>query len=129
VDFHLSAMEPAWNSRPPARLTEDAQGQATYGMAKLREDRTGLPCIVFIPRKDAARHEVRVKVAPGPRMRADQMRSYALGPFELVEGAGVPPAEERLLARRVAINPPVIVDDREGRIEYTGDAPDLLRSP
>ena len=50
----------------PARSTDDAQGQATYGTANLRKERTGLPCIVLISQKDAARHDDRVKVAPGP---------------------------------------------------------------
>lgn len=111
-----------------ARSTDDAQGQATYGMANLRKERTGLPCIVFISQKDAACHDVRVKVAPGPRMRADQMSSYALRPFKLVEGAGVPPDEERLLARWVEINLQVLVDYWDGRIEYTEDALALLTS-
>ena len=112
----------------PARSTDDAQGQATYGMANLRKERTGLPCIVFISQKDAARHDVRVKVAPGPRMRADQMSSYALRPLELVEGAGVPAGDERLLAAWVELNLQVLVDYWDGRIEYTEEALDLLRS-
>lgn len=110
----------------PARSTDDAQGQATYGMANPRRERTGLPCIVFISQKDGARHDVRVKVAPGPRTRPDQMSSYALRPFQLVEGEGVSAADERLLARWVEANLQVLVDYWDGRIEYTEDALDLL---
>lgn len=111
----------------PARPAGDAQGQATYGMANLRRERTGLPCIVFISQKDAARHDVRVRVAPGPRMRPDQMSSYALRPFSLAEGDGLSAADERLLARWVQVNVQVLVDYWDGRIEYTEDALDLLK--
>ena len=111
----------------PARSTDDAQGQATYGVANLRRERTGLPCIVFISQKDGARHDVRVKVAPGPRMRPDQMSSYALRPFALVEGDGMSAADERSLGRWSEVNLQVLVDYWDGRIEYTEDALDLLR--
>ena len=60
-------------------------------------------------------------------MRPDQMSSYALRPFELVEGGGMPAADERLLARWVEANLQVLVDCWDGRIAYTEDALDLLK--
>lgn len=76
---------------------------------------------------DAARHDVRGKVAPGPRMRADQMSSYALTPFKLVEGGGLSAADERLLSRWIEVNRQVLVDHWDGRIEFTEDVLDLLK--
>lgn len=107
---------------------DDAQGQATFGMANLRKERTGLPFIVFISQKDDARHDVRVKVAPGPRMRVAQMSSYSLRPFRLMEGGGLTPAEEALLERWLDRNLAVIVAYWDGDIEYTEDALEQLKS-
>ena len=109
-------------------LIAEAQGHATFGMANLRKERTGLPFIVFISQRDAARHDVRVKVAPGPKVRPDQMTSYALRPFRRVEGDGVTSAEEDLLRRWLDVNHAVIVDYWNGDIEYTEDAIDRLKA-
>ena len=54
------------------------------------------------------------------------MSSYALRPFKLVEGSGVPSGDERLLAAWVEMNLQVLVDHWDGRIEFTEDALDLL---
>ena len=106
---------------------DEAQGQATFGMANLRKGRTGLPFIVFISQKDGARHDVRVKVAPGPKMRVDQMSSYSLRPFRRVEGGGLTPAEEALLQQWLDRNLAVIVACWDGDIEYTEDALEQLK--
>ncbi len=111
-----------------APTADEAQGQATFGMANLRKERTGLPFIVFISQKDGARHDVRVKVAPGPKMRVDQMSSYSLRPFGLMEGSGLTSAEEALLQRWLDVNLAVVVAYWNGDIEYTEDALEQLKS-
>lgn len=105
----------------------ESQGQATYGMANLRKERTGLPFIVFISQKDGAKHDVRVKVSPAPKMRADQMSSYALRPYRLVEGPGLSSSDEALLQAWIGKNLSVLVDYWDGSIDYTEDAVDALK--
>ena len=100
----------------------EAQGQATFGMANLRMEKTGLPFIVFISQKNDALHDVRVKVSPAPRVRLEQMSSYALRPFRLTDGLGLVPSDEKLLRAWVDANFDVLVSYWDGRIEYTEDA-------
>lgn len=105
----------------------ESQGQATYGMANLRRERTGLPFIVFISQKDGAKHDVRVKVSPAPKVRVDQMRSYALRPYRLVEGPGLAASDEALLQAWIERNLSVLVAYGDGGVEYTEDAIDALQ--
>ena len=108
--------------------SQDAdQGQATFGMSNLRKERTGLPFIVFISQKDGAQHDVRVKVSPAPKVRTDQMSSYALRPYRLVDGPGLSSSEESLLGAWIEKNASVLVDYWDGTIEYTEDAVDRLK--
>ena len=109
-----------------AHSQDDAPGQATYGMANLRQRTTGLSFIVFISQRDAARHDVRVKVSPAPRVRVDQMGSYSVRPFEHKEGPRLTPSEERELEQWIAANQQVLVEYWDGDIEYTEDAIDRL---
>jgi hypothetical protein len=51
------------------RGAEDAAGQALFKMANLRPRRTGLPFAVFISQKGEVRHDVRVNLARGPKVR------------------------------------------------------------
>ena len=98
------------------------EGQATFGMANLRPERTGLPFIVFISQRDDARHAARVKVSPSPRVRADGMGSYALSPFAHKAGWRLTTADERALERWMALNGEVLRRYWDGDIEYTEDA-------
>jgi hypothetical protein len=63
------------------RRQKQIEGQATFGVASPRRERTGLPFIVFISQKDNARHAARVKVSPEPRVLKDEMGSYAVSPL------------------------------------------------
>lgn len=56
-------------------LDQAAAGQATYGVANLRPERSGPSFIVFISQRDDARHAARVKVSPAPRVKIDDMGS------------------------------------------------------
>src|SRR5437016_1072528 len=49
-------------------------------MANLRPERTGLPFVVFISQKGGARHDVRVKVAPGAKARPSEMVTVEVRP-------------------------------------------------
>jgi hypothetical protein len=49
------------------RFDGQVAGQATYGMANLRPEKTGLPFIVFISQKDDARNAAHVRFRRHPR--------------------------------------------------------------
>jgi hypothetical protein len=49
-----------------AQLIED---EDQFTMVNVRPELSGLPFIVWISEKGGARHDVRVKVSPGPRVR------------------------------------------------------------
>ena len=103
------------------------EGQATYGMANLRPDRTGLPFIVFVSQRDDARHAARVKVSPAPKVKSDEMGSYSVAPFAHRAGRALSSTEERALSVWVALNLDVIQRYWDGDIEFTEDAIALLR--
>lgn len=105
------------------RRTDEPQGQATFGMANLRSQRTGLPFIVFISQRD-----VRLKVSPNPKVRNAQMGSYALRPYRFVDGHRLSPSEERALEAWVEKNLDVLVRYWTGDIAYTEDALELLEA-
>jgi hypothetical protein len=113
------------NASPPT-LDSRVEGQATFGMANLRTERTGLPFIVFISQRDGAKHDVRVKVSPAPRVRPEEMSAYALRPFRRTGGPGLNAQEEQLLARWIERNMDVLIDCRDGTIEFTEDAMDRI---
>ena len=106
----------------PTSLEIEAQGQATFGMANLRSERTGLPFVVFISQKDGARHDVRVKVSASPKVRSDQMGSYAARPYRHTDGLRLNPSEEHLLGLWIEKNIDVLLQYWNGDIEYTEDA-------
>ena len=109
-------------------LDQRVEGQATYGTANLRSERTGLPFIVFISQRDDARHAARVKVSPNPKVAKDRMGSYSLSPFEHQAGARLSGAEERKLESWIALNLTVLEGYWDGAIECTEDALASLRS-
>ena len=77
---------------------EQAEGQTTYEMANLRPRMTGLPFFVWVSQKSGPRHDVRVKVAAGPKVVACEMGVYAVRPFGHVTGQLLDSEEEQLLA-------------------------------
>jgi hypothetical protein len=111
-----------------AGWAEQPAGQATFEMANLRPQRTGLPFVVFISQKANAPHDVRVKVSPGPKVSPSQMGSYALRPFRHVAGVQLTAAEEKQLEAWVGKNLQVLVEYWDGDIEYTEDALERLVS-
>jgi hypothetical protein len=105
------------------RRQQRIEGQATFGMANLRRERTGLPFIVFIARRDDAR----VKVSPEPRVLKDAMGSYAVSPFAHKAGPRLNAQDEKRLETWIGLNADVLRDYWDGVIAYTEDAFDRLR--
>src|SRR5438046_989242 len=83
VAKHQSLRETLKNSaakRKPVDAESAPAGQATYEMANLRPERTGLPFVVFISQRGGARHDIRVKVARGAKVRPSEMITVAIRP-------------------------------------------------
>lgn len=111
-----------------ANLVEDeADGQALFDMANLRPERTGLPFVVFISQKGGARHDVRVKVARGAKVRPSEMATVALRPKPRVIRGALDPDDLARLAEWIDLNKDVLIDYWNGDIEYTEDAISALR--
>src|SRR5260370_19778695 len=104
------------------------EGQALFDMANLRPERTGLPFVVFISQRGGARHDVRVKVAPGPRVRPSEMVTVAVRPSVRVVSGTLDPADLALLRRWIDLNQDILVKYWDGVIEYTEDAITALQS-
>ena len=97
-------------------------GQASYEMANLRPERTGLPFVVFISQKGGARHDVRVKVARGAKARSSEMVTVAIRPAVRVIRGALDPRDLALLTRWIDLNRDILIKYWDGDIEYTEDA-------
>src|SRR3954469_1450346 len=65
----------------------DTDSELLFEMANLSPKRTGLPFVVWISPRGNARHDIRVKVSPGPRAVPSEMVSIAIRPdVYVVEG-------------------------------------------
>ena len=65
----------------------DVVEESFYEVANLFPRHTGLPFVVWISVRGGARHDVRVKVAPGPKAQSSDMVSVGLRPdVHVVEG-------------------------------------------
>jgi hypothetical protein len=91
-------------------------------MANLRPERTGLPFVVFISQKGDARHDVRVKVAPGAKIRPSEMVTVAIRPSVRVVRGALDPRDLALLTRWIDLNRNTLIEYWNGDIEYTEDA-------
>ena len=105
----------------------EAEGQALFEMANLRPERTGLPFVVFISQKCGARHDVRVKVACGAKVRPSEMVMVAVRPVVRMVRGKLDTHDLNLLTRWIELNRGVLVDYWDGIIEYTEDAIDAIR--
>ncbi len=113
----MSGYAQDWNEPP---------GQATFEMANLRPNTTGLPFVVFISQRGNAQHDVRVKVSPGPRVQSGNMSVYAVRPFRYEAGPPLSPSDEAHLKRWIDANQDVLVAFWNADIEYTEDAIEQL---
>ena len=99
-----------------------------FEMANLNPKRTGLPFVVWISPRGNARHDVRVKVSPGPRAVPSEMVSVAIRPrIHVVEGE-MKTGDLSLLSKWVDLNRDVLIRYWEGDIEFTEEAIELLQS-
>ncbi len=114
-------------SAKPGRADPEPEGQATYEMANLRPERTGLPFVVFVSQRGDARHDVRVKVARAPRVRPSEMVTVALRPSVRVVRGRPDPHDLALLRQWIDINEQVLIDYWNGVIGYTEDALNALK--
>ncbi len=111
---------------PPEIADDDAE--LLFEMANLNPKRTGLPFVVWISLRGNARHDVRVKVSPGPRAVPSEMVSVAIRPnVHVIEGE-LKAGDLALLGDWVDLNRDVLIRYWEGDIEFTEEAIDLLRS-
>jgi hypothetical protein len=110
-----------------AHTGDEAAGQALFEMASLRPERTGLPFVVFISQKGGARHDVRVKMARGAKVRPSEMVAVAVRPNPRVIRGVLDPAGLARLAEWIELNKDVLIDYWDGDIEYTEDAISALK--
>ncbi len=101
----------------------EAAGQATFDMANLLPDLTGLPFVVFISQRGGARHDdVRIKLARSARVRPSEMLTVALRPGPRLIRGEMNASEFDLVRRWIELNRDVLIDYWNGDIEYTEDA-------
>ncbi|HEU0156259.1 MAG TPA: hypothetical protein VFQ82_09325 [Stellaceae bacterium] len=104
-----------------------AAGQASFEMANLRPERTGLPFVVFISQRGGARHDVRIKLARSARVRAADMLTVAVRPVPRIVRGHMNSREFDLVREWVDLNRDVLIDYWNGVIEYTEDALNAIR--
>lgn len=105
------------------QISED---EGLFEMANVRPEISGLPFIVWISEKGQARHDVRVKVSPGPRVR-EFTASVSVRPDVQVVAGALAPRDLELVRAWVELNRDVIVKFWDGDILYTDDALAALR--
>jgi len=104
---------------------EAGEDGATFEMANVFPAETGLPFVVYISERGRARHDVRVKVAGGPKAR-DFVASLSVRPDVRVV-AGTLSAEHLALAQQwIDLNRDTIVGYWDGDIGSTREALDAL---
>jgi hypothetical protein len=108
-------------------IDETIAGQASFAMANLRPERTGLPFVVFISQKGGARHDVRVKLSRAARVRLSEMITVAVRPAPRIVQGRMNRQELDLVRRWIELNEAVLVDYWNGVIEYTEDVLDILQ--
>src|SRR6476620_1780065 len=97
-------------------LTEDL-----YLMTNLPSRLTGLPFVVWISPKGNPRHDVRVKVSPGPRAKPGEFITVAVRPKVKVVGGHMSADHLALLSQWIGLNREALVEFWDGRLEYTPD--------
>jgi hypothetical protein len=117
----------AVNEIGESATSEAAAGQATFDMANLRPERTGLPFVVFISQRGGARHDVRIKLARTPRVRPSEMITVAVRPTPRVIRGRLSAHEFEQVKRWLELNADALVDYWNGIIEYTEDVIDALK--
>ena len=107
---------------PKASATEEIVGRASFDIANLRPERTGLPFVVFISQKGGARDDVRVKFARMANIRPSEMLTVAVRPLPRIIRGEMSVRDFDLVRRWIELNRSVLVDYWNGDIEYTEGA-------
>lgn len=92
-----------------------------FTMSNLSPKTTGLPFVVWISPKAGARHDVRVKVSPGPRAKPGEFVTVTVRPQVAIVGGKLSARQFALLRKWVELNRDVLVKFWEGDLEYTED--------
>jgi len=93
-----------------------------YFMSNLPPSFTGLPFIVWVSPRGFARHDVRVKVSRGSKLkRGEKFIVVSVRPEVEVLRGELRPAELRRLKKWIELNRETLVRFWEGDIEYTED--------
>jgi hypothetical protein len=100
--------------------TETLGEEDLFLMVNLTPAETGLPVIVWISMKGAARHDVRVKVSRGPRALPFAATLSVRPSIEVVEGA-LTPVEFARVRDWIELNKEVIIRHWDGDLEYSSD--------
>lgn len=106
---------------------DDKAGQASFDMANLDPERTGLPFVVFISQKGGARHDVRIKLARTAKVRPSEMLTVAVRPAPRVIRGDMNSLEFTLVCQWIELNRKVLIDYWDGTIEYTEDALNAIK--
>jgi hypothetical protein len=107
--------------------TAAVAGQASFDMANLRPERTGLPFVVFISQRGGARHDVRIKLARAAKVRPSEMITVAVHPAPRVIRGSINTREFDLVSKWLELNRDVLVAYWNGDIEYTEEVMDALK--
>jgi hypothetical protein len=107
-----------------ASLIEEDEG--LFEMVNVRPEISGLPFIVWISEKGGARHDVRIKVSPGPRVREFSATVSVRPDVELLAGE-LSKADLDLVRGWIELNRDTIIKYWNGDILYTDEALAALR--
>jgi hypothetical protein len=99
---------------------DEGEGEL-FEMANVRPELSGLPFIVGISERGSVRHDVRVKVSPGPRVR-ELIASVSVRPSVEVVAGELSPRDLELVTAWIDLNRDVIVKFWDGDILYTDEA-------
>lgn len=105
------------------------QKESFYEMANLFPKHTGLPFVVWVSIQGGARHDVRVKVSPGPKAQAANLISVGIRPnIHVIEDTGeMSAADFNLLTHWIEVNRETIIQYWNGEID-TIDLAAAIRS-
>jgi hypothetical protein len=95
--------------------------QGLFERVNIRPELSGLPFIVWISEKGGARHDVRVKVSPGPKVR-DFAATISVRPVVEIIAGELSPRDLKLVEAWIALNRDTIVKYWNGDILYTDEA-------
>ena len=97
-----------------------------YLMANLSTRLTGLPFIIWISQRGNAKHDIRVKVAPGPKAIPEEMVSVGIRPDVHVVAGELASQDLEALRSWVELNLDVLVEYWNGDL-LTDEALNRIR--